>query len=75
VGWVVGGWVRDQGGTLQGPRLAIADECLRPLHWSNGEDEVLSIAGKPRSDVNDVRELTRRVAQLRDDMRRAAEGF
>ncbi|WP_157266509.1 hypothetical protein [Azohydromonas aeria] len=72
VGWVVEGWVRDHGGTLQGPRLAIADECLRPLRWSNGEDEVLRIAGKPQEIVRD---LTRQVEQLRAAMRRAAEGF
>lgn len=41
-GWVVRGWVAGSG-----PELVIGDECLRPIRWNEGEDEVLRIAGKP----------------------------
>jgi hypothetical protein len=48
-GWVVRGWVKDDQGRLCGPRLVIADECLRPLRGSDGQDEMLRIAGRPQA--------------------------
>jgi hypothetical protein len=62
-GWVVRGWVKARSGFRQGPQLVISDQCLRPLRDTDGEDEVLRLAGKPKS----AEYLAVRISTLREE--------
>lgn len=46
-GWVVEGWVQNDIGLTLGPTLIVNDRALRKMVWSEREDEMLVIAGRP----------------------------
>lgn len=47
--WIVDGWVRTCDLVAVGPRILIAEECLRKVDPGKGPDETMTWAGLPKA--------------------------